>query len=77
MKFGVLHPELMCNRPKGMVAVKLVEFLEVKNGVVAAVLCSIDVIVIDINAVGEGCFLPKIHGFHGVLPPSFTVIIIT
>jgi hypothetical protein len=59
-----------------MVAVKLVKFLEVKNGVVAAVLGSIDVVIINIYAVSEGCFLPKIHGFHGVLPPSFTVIII-
>ena len=76
MKFGVLHPELMRDRPKRVIAVKLVEFFKVENCVVAAMLCSIDVVVIDVNAVSEGRFLPKIHGFHGVLPPSFTVIII-
>ena len=76
MKFGVLHPELVRDRPKGMIAIKLVELLEVENRVVAAALCGIDIIVIDINAVGEGRFLPKIHGFHSVLPPLFTVIII-
>ena len=66
----------MCYRPKRMVAVKLVKFLEVENGVVTAVLGGIDVVVINIYTVSEGRFLPKIHGFHGVLPPSFTVIII-
>jgi len=64
MKFGVLHPELMCDRPKGMVSVNLVKFFKIKNSVVAAVLGGINVIVIDVNAVDEGRFLPKIHGFH-------------
>ena len=49
---------------EGMVIVKLVELLKVENSVIAAMLCGIDVIIIDVNAVSEGCVLPEIDSSH-------------